>query len=155
MLKYLNLNNLKVESISTDEQIITKGVNVTITENSSIVALNSIIGAAAQKLLYDLEEDKIYNFAFDILTEENTELSIEEFESAVHCVLSNFFNSMVGKMGRPRERRLDVPEEIKQQVNCNMSLLKRAVNYKTLVDRFQLTVYSRTLKYILVGDYNG
>jgi hypothetical protein len=156
MLKYLNLNSLQVESISTDENIITKGVNIIIKENCAISTLNSIIGGAVKKLLMDLEEDKIYNFAFDILTENDTGLEIEEFESAVHCILSNFFSVLIGKLalGRPRERRLDVPEDIKKQVNCNMSLVKRAINYKTLVDRFQLTIYSRTLKYKLVGDYS-
>lgn len=156
MLKYLNLDSLQVESISTDKNVITKGVNITIKENCAISTLNLTIGDAVKKLLRDLKEDKIYNFAFDILTENGTGLEIEEFESAAHCILSNFFSTLIGEstLGRPRERRLDVPEDIKKQVNCNMSLVKRAINYKTLVDKFQLTIYSRTLQYILVGDYS-
>jgi hypothetical protein len=35
-----------------------------------------------------------------------------------------------------------------------MSLLKRAINYKTVVDRFQLTIGCRSLQYILVGGYD-
>ena len=156
MLKYLDLVSLQIEKTNDNQEIITKGTYINIEENSSISSMASLIEAAVKKMVKDLDGDKVYNFAIDVLTTEETELNEDDFESAVCCVLSSFFNCLIGKegAGRQRERRLDVPENLKKDVNCNMSLLKRAINYKTQVDKFQLTISSRSLKYILVGGYD-
>ena len=154
MLKYIDLKDLKIKQIETDEEIITKGSNVTLKGNSSLVELASTLEVAVKNLVNDLNPDKIYNFAFDILTTQGEELSEEEFETVVNLVVSAFFRHLKVNLGRQRERRLDVPEYIRTQVNCNLSLVKNAINYQTLVDRFQLTIYSRALQYILVGDYD-
>lgn len=152
MLTYVDLKDLKVKTINSDEEIIiTKGTHINIPKNLSILELNSLIKYAAKKLVADLDKDKIYNFAFDLLGE----IEEEEFETAVNVILAAFFEMMIDtKLGRPRERRLDVPENLKKEVNCNMSLLKRAINYKTIIDRFQLTIGCRSLRYILVGGYD-
>lgn len=150
MLTYVDLKDLKVKTINSDEEIITKGTHINVPKDLSILELSSLIKHAVKNLVADLNEDKIYNFAFDLLGE----IEEEEFETAVNVTLAAFFEMMVGKLGRPRERRLDVPENLKKEVNCNMSLLKRAINYKTVIDRFQLTIGCRSLQYILVGGYD-
>lgn len=152
MLTYLDLAELKTKTISSDEEIITKGVHVNISQDSSISTLNLLIKDAVKNLVADLDCNKIYNFAFDVLGD----VGEEEFESVAHIILSAFFDVLIGKSGegRPRERRLDVPDNLKAEVNCNMSLLKRAINYKIAVDRFQLTIGCRSLQYVLVGGYD-
>lgn len=153
MLKYIDLKDLKIKQIETDEEIITKGSNVTLKGNSSLVELASTLEVAVKNLVNDLNPDKIYNFAFDVLTTQNEELSEEDFETVVNLVVSAFFRHLKVNLGRQRERRLDVPENLKTGVNCNLSLIKNAINYQTLVDRFQLTVHNRALQYVLVGGY--
>ena len=154
MLKYLDLLNLKVDSVSTDEQIITKGVNVNIPQNCSIKEMNDIVDEHIKSLVKNLEEDKIYNFAIDVLDTENNELSEEEFESVVKVSLAALFRNIKLEKGRNRERRLDVPEDMKKSINCNMSIIKSAINAKTSIDKFQLTISSRSLQFILVGGYD-
>lgn len=153
MFKFLDLNSLKVV-IATDEEIITKGVVVNISENMSISTLGTIMRDAVKNLVADVNDDKVYNFAISVQKEDYSELNEEVFESAVSCALAYFFDALVGKLGRPRERRLDVPEHLKRNINCNMSLLKRAINYQTLVNNFQLEIVGRGFMYNLVGDPN-
>lgn len=153
MFKFLNLNSLKVV-IATNEEIITKGVVVNISENMSISALGTIMREAVKNLVADVNDDKVYNFAIGVQTDRYGELNEEEFESAVNCALTYFFDALVGREGRARERRLDVPEHLKRNINCNMSLLKRAINYQTLVNNFQLEIVGRGFIYNLVGDPN-
>ena len=80
------------------------------------------------------------------------ELSEEVFETAVNVLVAEFFKGIRINQGRQRERRLDVPDELKQNVHCNMSLLKNAINYNTLIDKFQLGIINRELAYIMVGN---
>ena len=61
------------------------------------------------------------------------------FLTIVNVVSAIFFDMMCTTKGRPRERRLDVPENLKV-LKTNMSLLKRAVNSQTHVDIFNLTI---------------
>ena len=150
MLVYLDLENLETKVTEDNEEIITKGTHIDLVPNSSISTLAAKIDPAVQKLVADLNEDKIYNFAVDILGE----ISEEEFESAVNVILAAFFRNIKVNKGRPRERRLDVPENLKGEVHCSLALLKNAINYRTLVDRFQLEITGRGLVYILVGGYD-
>lgn len=155
MLRYLNLEKLEINEVSSNEEIISKGTCVMMIENEVVSKMNSLLKDAVKNLLADVNPDKIYNFNITVLTPEYQGLSEEDFESAVNCALSAFFNEMVnGKLGREREYRLDIPENLKTEVNCSMGLVKRAINYKTKLDRFQLTISSRTLQYILVGGYD-
>ena len=157
MLKYLDLDKLKTSVILSDEEIISKGVSVVINENDSIMKMSLLLKSAVETLLADVSYDKIYNFNITILDQDYKGLPEEDFESAINCALSCFFDNLIGGklgIGRQREHRLDVPENLKTEVNCNMSLVKRAINYKTKLDRFQLTISSRMLQYILVGNYD-
>ena len=153
-MQYVNLNTLKIENTTPDDKIM---VNVAIvpyndTETISNQWLNT--RAAVKKAFDPIDRPtRPHKFEFEVATED--ELSLEAFESAVKLILAAAFEMVLvdTKKGRPRERRLDVPENLKT-LNCNMSLLKNAINYATLVDKFQIEIYSGDLRYILVGDFN-
>ena len=153
MLNYLDLADLETKIIADSNEIITKGVSIRINENMNINEITLISKEAVKNLLADLNPDKVYNFAFDLMAEQ---LSEEVFETVVNVLVAAFFQGMRIDKGRPRERRLDVPEELKV-VNCSMSLMKRAVNYKTVVDKFQVQIDGNDedgFRFILVGGYD-
>ena len=153
-MEYINLKNLKIETTTPDDKIM---VNVAIvpyddTDTISNQWLN--IRAAVKKAFDPIDRPtRPHKFEFEVVA--NEEWSLEAFESAVKLILTAAFEMLVvqPKKGRPRERRLDVPENLKI-VNCNMSLLKNAVNYATVVDKFQIEIYCNDLRFILVGDYS-
>ena len=153
-MQYVNLNTLKIETTTPDDKIM---VNVAIvpyndTETISSQWLNT--RAAVKKAFDPIDRPtRPHKFEFEVATED--ELSLEAFESAVKLILTAAFEELVGRLGlgRPREYRLDVPENLKT-VNCNMTLLKRAINYKTTVDKFQIEIYSGDLRYVLVGGFD-
>ena len=157
MLRYLDLEKLEISEVSSNEEIISKGACVMMVENETVSKMSSLLQSAVKNLLADVDPGKIYNFNITVLTPEYQGLSEDDFESAVNCALSAFFDGLIGGklgVGREREYRLDVPESLKTEVNCSMGLVKRAINYKTKLDRFQLTISSRTLQYIMVGGYD-
>ena len=149
MLNYLDLTDLKIKSITKGNEIVTKGVNIEINEDMSINEMTLVSKEAVKSILENLDPNKIYNFIFDVIPEE---LSEEVFETAVNVLVAEFFKGIRINQGRQRERRLDVPDELKQNVHCNMSLLKNAINYNTLIDKFQLDIINRELAYIMVGN---
>lgn len=151
MLDYLDLASLETKTIADCNEIITKAISIKINENMNINEIMDISEEAVKNLLADLNPDKIYNFAFDLISEELPE---EVFETVVNILVAAFFQGMRIDEGRPRERRLDVPDNLKGCVHCSLGLLKNAINYRTLVDKFQLEIISRGLVYILVGDYD-
>lgn len=149
MLNYLDLADLEIKSITKGNEIVTKGVNIEINENMTINEMTLVSKEAVKSILENLNPNKIYNFIFDVIPEE---LSEEVFETAVNVLVAEFFKGIRINQGRQRERRLDVPDELKRNVHCNMSLLKNAINYNTLIDKFQLDIINRELAYIMVGN---
>ena len=149
MLNYLDLADLEIKSITKGNEIVTKGVNIEINEDMSINEMTLVSKEAVKSILENLDPNKIYNFIFDVIPEE---LSEEVFETAVNVLVAEFFKGIRINQGRQRERRLDVPDELKQNVHCNMSLLKNAINYNTLIDKFQLEIVNQELAYIMVGN---
>ena len=148
MLNYLDLADLETKLITDRSEIITKGTSIRITEDMGINEITLISKEAVKNILEDLNPNKIYNFLFDIMPEE---LSEEVFETVINILVAEFFKGIRINQGRQRERRLDVPDELKQNVYCNMSLLKNAINYDTLIDKFQLEIVNQELVYIMVG----
>ena len=66
MLTYIDLKDLKVKTINSNGEIITKGTYINVPKDLSILELSSLMKHAAKNLVADLDEDKIYNFAFDV-----------------------------------------------------------------------------------------
>lgn len=61
------------------------------------------------------------------------------FTTVVNVFSAVFFDCMCIPKGRMRERRLDVPENLKT-IATNMSLLKRAINMQTYYKSFHLQI---------------
>ena len=70
MLDYLDLASLETKTIADGNEIITKGISIKISENMNINEIMDIAEEAVKNLLADLNPDKIYNFAFDLISEE-------------------------------------------------------------------------------------
>lgn len=74
----------------------------------------------------------------------------EDIVSYVNIITAAFFEEFVLTGGRPRERRLDVPQEF-QCAHISAGLLKRAVNTRTVADVFNLEINVNDIfHYILV-----
>lgn len=97
---------------------------------------------------------KVHSFTFELRSSDGV-IDADEFESFVNVCLSWFFAAFVEMTPRAREKRLDVPENLKQDVNCSLSLLKRAINYTTPIDKFNITIRCDDLRFELVGEENA
>lgn len=97
---------------------------------------------------------KVHSFTFELRSSDGV-IDADEFESFVNVCLSWFFAAFVEMTPRAREKRLDVPENLKQGVNCSLSLLKRAINYTTPIDKFNITIKCGDLRFELVGEENA
>lgn len=97
---------------------------------------------------------KVHSFTFELRSSDGI-IDADEFESFVNVCLSWFFAAFVEMTPRAREKRLDVPENLKQGVNCSLSLLKRAINYTTPIDKFNITIRCGDLRFELVGEENA
>lgn len=75
----------------------------------------------------------------------------ETFETLVNIVNAAFFSLFTTADGRKRERRLDVPERLKA-AHINLSTLKKAVNYATFTDMFNIEINGGDFTYILVDS---
>ena len=153
-MQYVNLNTLKIETTTPDDKVMTYLTTVPYNDTETISNQWLNTRAAVKKAFEVIDRPtRPHKFEFEVATED--ELSLESFESAVKLILAAAFEVMMvqPKKGRPRERRLDVPENLKV-LNCNMSLLKNAVNYATIVDKFQIEIYGGDLRFILVGGFD-
>ena len=94
---------------------------------------------ARQALSYFFEPCAI-ECNYEIIIQRDVEEDAEEFFlTAVNVISAIFFDVITTSKGRKRERRLDVPEQLKV-LKTNMSLLKRAINAQTQCDVFNLTI---------------
>lgn len=151
-MEYINLKNLKIESTQPDDKIEACMTMVSYDDLKSMVEQFPAMEAAVKKVVDTIDRpSRPHRFEFEVISAES--LDENAFESAVKLITAAFFGIIVGDKGRKRERRLDVPENLKT-LNCNMSLLKCAINYQTVVDKFQLEIFSGDLRFILVGGYD-
>ena len=104
---------------------------------------------SAQKPLKEQVENFINNNPYkqDInivfeLEDEQEDFNEEDFLSTVNRILIYLFEAITDKSkGRKREYRLDVPASF-FEVNVSRGMLKRAVNYQTSLNRFNVIVQS-------------
>lgn len=146
-MKFLNLKDLTIDEIEMlDTKFNRAAINI---ENEKLFDLKSLFDKAAQKMLLNVKTTDANIFEFVINKED---AAAEDFITYANLILSSFFNEILKKYGRAREYRLDVPENIKRQVNCNMTLVKRAINHATYVDKFNVWIKCRDFRFELVGD---
>lgn len=156
-MQYVNLNTLKIERTTPNDKVMHFLQVVDYDDLKSMVEQFPAMRAAVKNAFAGIDRPTRPH-CFHFLLESKEPFTFETFESAVNVVLTAFFEELTGRsgVGRPRERRLDVPEELKV-VNCSMSLMKRAVNYKTVIDKFQVQIDGNDedgFRFILVGGYD-
>lgn len=108
-------------------------------------------------LFKDTMSDKTTSFPTDFVLnlggegEVATEEETDDFAGLVNIITAAFFGALVTDKGRPRERRLGIPERM-VAIKVNMSLLKMAINLATHYDCFNLHIYYKDLVYILCDE---
>ena len=147
---YLDLEKMSVKKLPEEQEMITRFTTLAVVNNGGIKAIYDAASEVVKVALNNTEQNKVYNFYFDVKTEK--EMDEDEFETTINILLTAFFKHNELKIGRPRERRLDVPDNLKQNVNCSMSLLKSAINIQTRVNKFQITLANGDLRYEMVGE---
>lgn len=81
-----------------------------------------------------------------------TDEETEAFLGVVNTILVSFFDYIILDEGRKREHRLGVPEKL-SQIKMSYSLLKKAINQKTKINKFNIIIKYKDLTYSLCdGD---
>ena len=75
----------------------------------------------------------------------------EEFVTIVNVINAVFFEKIIVHKGRKRERRLDIPANL-SSIHISVGLLKKAINYQTKVDKFNLTIRCNDLSYYMIDE---
>ena len=152
-MKYVNLDTLAVEEDSMLEfQYFLQRVEVW--SGCTLSKMGELLKPHCDLMRQGLnsrDAAKMHLFTFDLRSSDGV-IDADEFESFVNVCLSWFFAAFVDMKPRAREKRLDVPENLKQGVNCSLSLLKRAINYTMPIDKFNITIRCGDLRFVLVGD---
>lgn len=141
---FINLSDLKIKKEFRYEN---QEISIPLEKNLSLVDVKSRVSARVKDLLDDKPAIAcmyIINFKCDGLT-------ADEFLSWVNIAVAEFFHAITSVTGRPRERRLDVPDRLKV-VKCNMALLKNAINHQTFTDVFNLHIICGDLEYYLCNE---
>lgn len=146
-MKFLNLKDLQIAQIEEEgARIDTYTYNFLNNEVSIDLSLKANSNIISNQINFDKpcsQKDAAYfSFIFCCDKDEMTEEEEEGFfETLVNLTLSSLFEKLVNKdQGRPRERRLAVPENIAANCNVTLSLLKNAINYATVYDMINIDI---------------
>ncbi len=120
----------------------------------SLFDFAAIFQAETVKVLETLDSntETCFLYRFNTADEKADEEEVELFISAINAIVGVFLRSIImPDQGRPRERRLGIPEAF-NCINASKGLLRETINHKTLIDRFNIKIVYKDLKYILVSD---
>ena len=135
-MRFLDLDKLQVIK---EYNFSTLAETIKVTDNMPMTQVKNLTRELCEKLFYS-DFIKIETF-FDIQLEADFKDNFEEqFEAFINVFTATFFDFICTTGGRKRERRLDVPERLKEKVRVSTSALKKAINYQTLIDKFNLRV---------------
>lgn len=135
----INLDKLKIETVYNLQTI------------EVLVSMKGDVKAQIEKVFADLDIHSFIDFHFCLTDIED---DADEFLSAVHTVLAWFFKYLCTSEGRQREHRMDVPSHLKG-IHVSMGALKKAINYKTLVDQFNIQIVSNEYIFKLCDEKDG
>lgn len=142
---FINLDKLKIEKDYKFQTFTIELENIN-TEDSVWINKQKIKEECNKLLLNKPAISVNYNFIIN-----NKDINDENFISLTNLIVSCFFECIITANGRPRERRLDVPKKL-QNAHASQGLLKRAVNFQTTIDNFNLTIDCDDFHYILISD---
>ena len=140
------MNFIDLEKLKIDRQynFTTTELGLTLSEADTIFVIKEKIRAELDYKMDSMTNAVPTLFLIDIETDKSID-NIDDadafFTTAVNVIASVVLDSLCVQphKGRPRERRLDVPEKLKV-AHVNMSLLKKCINMKTYCDRFNLII---------------
>lgn len=148
---FINLDKLKIVkgyNFETREEDL-----ITDLPNTGIKKLSLMAKEAAEKMCTVLPAIEC-NYVFNINPDDTSaadDLDAEDFLTAVNVIISAFFEVITTEQKRDREYRLDVPGKLKG-IKMSLSTLKKAINSKTIVDNFNLTVHYKDLVFVLCDE---
>lgn len=106
---------------------------------------------ASQELLAEAPAiECVYEFIIDgdgVATEDEA----ADFLVVVNAVIAQFFSCFTSAEARARQYRLDVAPKLKA-LKMNFGTLKKAVNNKTVTDKFNLIIKYKDLVFVLVDE---
>ena len=127
---------------------------VSLPENFTLQDVKNAVDAQLPKF-FELKPAIGCNYEIFIKTADGeasaTEEQARDFLSIVNVATACFFAQFVEKEGRKRERRLDVPDNLKA-LKVNMTLLKRAINHQTKADLFNLMIHYKDLTFVMCDE---
>ena len=132
-MQYIDLDKLKIRKVYNFK---TTELWIDLNDIETIIEMKE---AARQAFKAYITESGVENYYSIQIDKEVCEDPESYFITAVNVFSAVFFDSICTTKGRPRERRLDVPEQLKV-AKTNMSMLKRAVNAQTIVNTFNFTI---------------
>ena len=139
---FVNLDKLKIDK---EYNFQTFSIDIDWDTNVAAAKLKTQVQKACANL-FITKPAIAANYVINVQTSNITE---EDFIGIVNLCTFAFFESFVLTGGRPRERRLDVPEKL-QCAHISAGLLKRAVNTITVTDVFNLEIKCGDFSYIMV-----
>ena len=151
---FLDLEDLKIIKSYKFENVGVAG-NIDIM-NSNLLELKNHFDTQTD-ILFASVNNAIETCFYYYIGEQNnmlcaTDEETEAFLGAVNIILTSFFNHIILDEGRKREHRLGVPEKI-SQIKMSYSLLKKAINQKTKINKFNIIIQYKDLTYSLCdGD---
>ena len=153
-MDFINLDKLCIDKNETNfknQTFIIKNIDL---DSCSLGELKAAVDTAfgAAKELEPTDEAVLYKVEFSSTHFRTTKKEACNFISIVNVTLAELFNYLIiTTETRKREHRLDVPEKLRG-ANMNWSLLKKAVNQETNVNRFNVIITYGDLIYNLVPE---
>lgn len=135
---FLDLKDLK---ISKAYNFHTEELYIDVDANDNLIQMSQKIKQSIPNFEKEVE---LETFIDVLLTISNcggdTALIDDVFTCATNVILSTLKEKLIKpNEGRARERRLDVPENLKV-VNADMSLVKKLINHATWLNRFNVNI---------------
>lgn len=143
-MRFLDLNKLK---IVTEHNFNTIEINIEANIDNSLKELDQIVKGVLDVLFSRTfaPMETLFRFKLhaDVITEneETMQQDIEGFFTVmVNLITAHLFKYLCIDKSRPRERRLDVPQELKRKVRVDLGSLKKVINNATVLDRFNVEI---------------
>ena len=148
---FVDLVNFKIKKEFQFQNI---GILVSLPENFTLQDVKNAVDAQLPKF-FELKPAIGGNYEIFMKTADGeasaTEEQARDFLSIVNVATACFFAQFVEKEGRKRERRLDVPDNLKA-LKVNMTLLNRAINHQTKADLFNLMIHYKDLTFVMCDE---
>ena len=134
----INLEEMKQEKIYNYE---TREIDIPLTLAEAYDMNVSKFKEAIKNIIDKENLSSLTDYCFNIGLDDS--LSTDEEEDAIVCIseliTNTFFQTIITEEDRNREYRLDLPDNL-TVLNMNRLYLKKAINYKTLIDKFQISI---------------